>query len=136
MAKRTPRSQPDAAQPPAPPADDAKSARPRARGGSRRATTPSPDLQATADDPTVASAPTIATTEAARPGPADEHPPEDTIAADPRVTEANQVGEIREPSDEEIRRRAYDLYLERGGTHGLHEDDWHRAERELRGKQK
>ena len=37
-----------------------------------------------------------------------------------------------EPSDEEIRARAYEMYLERGGDHGLDLDDWVRAERELR----
>jgi DUF2934 family protein len=37
-----------------------------------------------------------------------------------------------EPSDNEIRARAYEMYLERGGDHGLDLDDWVRAERELR----
>ena len=37
-----------------------------------------------------------------------------------------------EPSDEDIRSRAYEMYLERGGHHGLDFDDWVRAERELR----
>ena len=36
------------------------------------------------------------------------------------------------PTDEEIRARAYEMYLERGGHHGLDFDDWVRAERELR----
>ena len=36
-------------------------------------------------------------------------------------------------TDEQIRERAYQLYLERGRQHGSHEDDWHRAEAELRG---
>ena len=35
---------------------------------------------------------------------------------------------------EEIRRRAYELYCERGGDHGSHEADWHRAELEVRSK--
>ena len=35
------------------------------------------------------------------------------------------------PSDEEIRRRAYEIYLERAGLPGNELDDWHRAEREL-----
>lgn len=34
--------------------------------------------------------------------------------------------------DEEIRRRAYQLYEERGGQHGLDQDDWLRAEAEVR----
>jgi hypothetical protein len=37
-----------------------------------------------------------------------------------------------EPSEEEIRMRAYRRYLERGGTDGLHFEDWMEAERELR----
>ena len=35
---------------------------------------------------------------------------------------------------EEIRRRAYELYRQRGGVHGLHEADWHRAEAEVRAR--
>lgn len=35
---------------------------------------------------------------------------------------------------EEIRLRAYELYCERGGHHGLHDADWHRAELEVRAK--
>jgi hypothetical protein len=37
-------------------------------------------------------------------------------------------------SDEEIRRRAYELYESRGGNGGSAEDDWYRAERELRAR--
>jgi hypothetical protein len=37
---------------------------------------------------------------------------------------------------EEIRRRAYELYRQRGGQHGSHEADWHRAEVEIRAKYK
>ena len=37
-----------------------------------------------------------------------------------------------EPSVDEIRRRAYERYQERGGNHGQHFDDWLEAERELR----
>lgn len=35
---------------------------------------------------------------------------------------------------EEIRQRAYELYCERGGHHGSHEADWHRAELEVRSR--
>jgi DUF2934 family protein len=38
--------------------------------------------------------------------------------------------------DEEIRLRAYEFYCERGGGNGGHEDDWHRAEQEIREKYK
>ena len=37
------------------------------------------------------------------------------------------------PSEDEIRRRAYERYLERGGIHGQDFDDWLDAERELKG---
>jgi hypothetical protein len=36
-------------------------------------------------------------------------------------------------TEAQIRERAYQLYLERGRQHGSHEDDWYRAESELRG---
>ena len=36
------------------------------------------------------------------------------------------------PTDEEIRRRAYQRYQERGGNHGQHFNDWLEAEKELR----
>lgn len=36
------------------------------------------------------------------------------------------------PTHEQIARRAYELYLARGGQHGSHEQDWHQAERELK----
>ena len=41
---------------------------------------------------------------------------------------------VTEPTDEDIRRRAYERYLERGGRHGQHFDDWLAAEKELRNK--
>lgn len=34
----------------------------------------------------------------------------------------------------EIARRAYELYEERGRQHGFHEDDWYRAENEIRSR--
>jgi Protein of unknown function (DUF2934) len=36
------------------------------------------------------------------------------------------------PTEEEIRYRAYLLYIERGGGHGLDFEDWLQAERELK----
>jgi hypothetical protein len=38
------------------------------------------------------------------------------------------------PNEDDIRRRAYQRYLERGGGHGQDFDDWLEAERELRQK--
>jgi hypothetical protein len=37
-----------------------------------------------------------------------------------------------EPSEEDIRMRAYQRYLERGGGHGMAFEDWLEAERELK----
>ena len=37
---------------------------------------------------------------------------------------------------DDIRRRAYERYLERGGNHGQHFDDWLEAEKELKLKSK
>jgi hypothetical protein len=39
-----------------------------------------------------------------------------------------------EPSTEAIAQRAYEIFLERGGTHGNDSDDWLQAELELRAK--
>lgn len=36
------------------------------------------------------------------------------------------------PTQEQIARRAYEIFLARGGTHGNPEQDWFQAERELR----
>lgn len=36
------------------------------------------------------------------------------------------------PDHDAIARRAHELFVERGGEHGYHEDDWLRAEAELR----
>lgn len=38
----------------------------------------------------------------------------------------------RGPSQSEIERRAYEIFLERGGTDGHAEEDWFQAEAELR----
>ena len=35
---------------------------------------------------------------------------------------------------DEIAKIAYQMYEERGGEHGHHEEDWHRAEREYRSR--
>jgi Protein of unknown function (DUF2934) len=42
---------------------------------------------------------------------------------------AKQV--TRTPAAEEIQLRAYEMYVERGGIHGLDTDDWLQAQREL-----
>src|SRR6476646_11682281 len=76
-------------------------------------------------------------------------PEPDTIAADPRVegredngtgiaSEAGDDAPLEsmamgsEPSEEDIRMRAYQRFLERGGGHGSDFEDWLEAERELK----
>jgi len=39
----------------------------------------------------------------------------------------------KRPSEEEIARRAYEIFLEHGGRHGNDLEDWLQAERELKG---
>lgn len=42
------------------------------------------------------------------------------------------IGDVADPTREEIERRAYEIYQERAGASGSPGDDWLRAERELR----
>jgi hypothetical protein len=51
--------------------------------------------------------------------------------ASPIRPQAEDTSANHAPSHEEIRRRAYEIYLERNGLPGDELDDWHRAEREL-----
>jgi Protein of unknown function (DUF2934) len=52
-------------------------------------------------------------------------PPSDAIGV-----QAGVLGS--EPTEDDIRQRAYERYLERGGEHGLDFEDWLAAERDLR----
>jgi hypothetical protein len=53
-----------------------------------------------------------------------------TSPADPDASQPPAA----QPTEEDIRRRAYDRYLERGGGHGMDFQDWLDAEQELRNK--
>ena len=56
----------------------------------------------------------------------------------PRVvfrSDSAEGGSKTSPSAEEIRRRAFEIYRERGAIHGRDLDDWLQAERELQGTQ-
>ncbi len=55
----------------------------------------------------------------------------------PKVTGLKLVPSVTEavPSEEEIRRRAYEISQRRGGTPGQELEDWVQAERELRAEQ-
>ena len=54
------------------------------------------------------------------------------LHARPIQPHAEDVAANHEPNHDEIRRRAYEIYLESGGLPGRELDDWLRAERELR----
>jgi hypothetical protein len=41
------------------------------------------------------------------------------------------MAQQNQPTHDEIRIRAYQIYLARGGDHGMDEQDWFQAEREL-----
>lgn len=52
--------------------------------------------------------------------------------ADTRSTSDEQSVSLNEPAREEIERRAYEIYLARGGVNGYDQDDWLQAEREIK----
>ena len=54
-----------------------------------------------------------------------------TEAVEPGAQARSQDGLVDSLREEEIRRRAYEVYLERGEEHGHEIEDWLQAEREL-----
>jgi hypothetical protein len=115
MAKQPPRP-PDADAPAKPTAQPAKPRRGRAGGSPGRA-----EAQAAA-----APAPDIEKTFAAR-STADANRPGAESRPDTRSTSMGSS-----PSEEDIRLRAYQRYLERGRAPGMEFDDWVEAEKELK----
>ncbi|OLC40993.1 MAG: hypothetical protein AUH43_25365 [Acidobacteria bacterium 13_1_40CM_65_14] len=119
MAKRpTSRSQ----------ADDTAAARPAPPkpGGAR-----APKASAS----TPPGAPVPSDTQAARAHATDQRPIDLDPGRRPESLDALTSGSTSmasEPSEHDIRMRAYHRYLERGGEHGLAFDDWVEAERELK----
>ena len=59
-------------------------------------------------------------------------PPPDTLGVLPDTIAVQSGVEGHEPTEDDIRRRAYERYLERGGGHGTDFEDWLEAEREIR----
>jgi hypothetical protein len=93
------------------------------------------------------SAPASAPRARSRRTPVNISPEADTIGAYPGVERSEDDGAVARalpipspgsgngidaPSDDEIRLRAYQRYLARGGHQGSEFDDWVEAERELR----
>jgi hypothetical protein len=66
--------------------------------------------------------------------------PRSNSSVTPINRKPSEVKELRRTSngngnlEEEIRRRAYELFQERGGEHGRHDEDWQRAEAEIRAR--
>lgn len=58
-------------------------------------------------------------------------PKKDDIVVAADAAEATGLSATLEPTDEEVRVRAYHRYLERGGVHGMDFEDWLEAKREL-----
>ena len=52
----------------------------------------------------------------------------------PHPSTATDTSVYPSVSEDRIRQRAYELYVQRGGHDGGHVDDWFRAETELRGR--
>jgi DUF2934 family protein len=114
MAKRTSRSEADDTTPAAVPTR-------QARGRARSALGPG----GAANQET---APEMTESYAAR------SEPTDRAETDASTREAQSEWMHDEPSEEDIRCRAYELYLERGGGDGLDFDDWVRAKEELKNR--
>jgi hypothetical protein len=71
------------------------------------------------------------------PNPAPKAAPErteDTKTAAPASTSTppGKAAASAAPTQEQISRRAYEIFQARGGTHGSSDADWHQAERELK----
>jgi Protein of unknown function (DUF2934) len=54
--------------------------------------------------------------------------------ADPVAANGNVATMERPVAHDEVARLAHTYWQQRGHRHGQHEDDWYRAEQELRGK--
>jgi DUF2934 family protein len=90
--------------------------------------------------------PTRKTTKTEKPAQAEAEKATATQTPKNTVVEAKAVGPVpnqpasdetrpnRSPSHEEISRRAYELWAQRGGVGGNAQEDWLRAEQELRAR--
>ena len=86
-------------------------------------TQPAAERRRTAKGGTTASAPDVAAIETpARPG----------AAAPLKAAGSRKRARKEVPTNDEIARLAYELYLGRGGASGSHLEDWYEAERRLK----
>ncbi len=72
---------------------------------------------------------------AKQPTPINSHAPDSFVLEHAPHSSVQPSTTTAHPSiEEEIRRRAYELYEERGRRHGFEQEDWARAEEEVRSK--
>ena len=116
MAKKSSRSQADDSSG-TPPAASEQTPKPRRRRASGKG--PAPQPSSTAAETSTSAA-------IALPPGVDNQP-----SAIPSKSASRPDSTIPPLSEEAIRTRAYQRYLERGGGHGMAFDDWFEAEREL-----
>jgi hypothetical protein len=96
---------------------------------------PKPRHTPKASAATPPGAPVPSDTQAARAHATDQRPIDLDPGRRPESLDAltsESTSMASEPSEHDIRMRAYHRYLERGGEHGLAFDDWVEAERELK----
>ncbi len=55
-----------------------------------------------------------------------------SVTTQPKTAVKSSTKSLTQPTQEEIAKRAYDIYLARGGQGEQAEEDWLQAERELR----
>ena len=94
-----------------------------------------PKANAAAAEPTAS---TPDSSEAASPSPKEvavRSEPHADVPIDASTDDTRSSSMGSEPSEEDVRMRAYQRHLERGGHHGEDFDDWLKAEEELRLKQ-
>ncbi len=66
---------------------------------------------------------------------AEQRPAQQSTRGEP-VSRGEQQMSRRQVSREDVEKRAYEIWKERGGEHGKDWDDWIRAEQELNGGDK
>ncbi len=90
-------------------------------------TTTRPKVAPKAEAPAPPAAPPAAPKPRARAAAPKKKADKVVVVAEPKSTILSA-----EPTEEQIRIRAYERYLERGGGHGMDFEDWLEAKRELR----
>jgi hypothetical protein len=100
-----------------------------------------PDVKAIAETPAQAT-PAAGATRQVKPTPEGKTPTEAKVAAEPKAASEGRKFEVMKTEsrknvipinlEDEIRRRAYELYQQRGSGSGSEAEDWLTAEREIR----